>query len=163
MANSTHNNFVGFLLYVSYRVLKDPLHSAQTFVRCKPQYMKQIMFNSHYRSLTSTTNHHRNITISGKHDGETMKRVHCCKYQHCNLDLKKTTACIEPRREKTVFAYVTAKLISAFVFETRIKQSLFFLNPKFQASSHLLWLHSPVCVGPGRKSRNPVFSQRGSI
>ena len=55
----------------------------------------------------------------------------------------------EPRREKTVcFAYaktktqirfaVTAKLISAFVFATRILQSLFFLNTKFQASSHLL-------------------------
>ena len=23
-------------------------------------------------------------------------------------------------------------------------------NQKFQASSHLLWLYSPVCVGPGR-------------
>ena len=30
---------------------------------------------------------------------------------------------------------VTAKLISAFVFATRIVQSLYFLNPKFQASS----------------------------
>ena len=30
-------------------------------------------------------------------------------------------------------------------------------------SSHLLWLYSPVCVGPGRKPRRPVFSQRGSI
>ena len=28
---------------------------------------------------------------------------------------------------------------------------LYYLNPKFQASSHLLWLYSPVCVGPGRK------------
>ena len=27
----------------------------------------------------------------------------------------------------------------------------YFLNPKFQASSHLLWLHSLVCVGPVRK------------
>ena len=35
-------------------------------------------------------------------------------------------------------------------------------NPKFQAYSHLLWLYSPVCVGPGRKPRRPVFSQRGS-
>ena len=35
-------------------------------------------------------------------------------------------------------------------------------SKKFQASSHLLWLHSPVCVGPGRKPRRPVFSQRGS-
>ena len=57
---------------------------------------------------------------------------------------------------------VTAKLISAFVFATRIVQSLYFLNPKFQASSHLLWLCSPICVGPGRKPRRPVFSQRGS-
>ena len=39
---------------------------------------------------------------------------------------------------------------------------LYFLNPKFQASSHLLWLYSPVCVRPGRKPRRPVFSQRGS-
>ena len=37
-----------------------------------------------------------------------------------------------------------------------------FLNPKFQASSHLLWLCSPVCVGPGPKPQGPVFSQRGS-
>ena len=57
---------------------------------------------------------------------------------------------------------VTAKLISAFVFATWIVQSLYFLNPKFQASSHLLWLYSPVCVGPGRKPRRQVFSQRGS-
>ena len=44
----------------------------------------------------------------------------------------------------------------------QIAQSLYFLNPKFQASSHLLWLHSPVCVGPGQKTRRPVFSERGS-
>ena len=50
--------------------------------------------------------------------------------------------------ENRIFAYaktkaqisfaVTAKLISAFVFATRIVQFLFFLNLKFQASSHLL-------------------------
>ena len=57
---------------------------------------------------------------------------------------------------------LTAKLISTFVFATRIVQSLYFLNPKFQASSHLVWLYSLVCVGPGRKPRRPVFSQRGS-
>ena len=57
---------------------------------------------------------------------------------------------------------VTAKLISAFVFTTRIVQFLYFLNPLFQASSYILWLYSPVCVGPGRKPRRPVFSQRGS-
>ena len=46
---------------------------------------------------------------------------------------------------------VTAKLISVFVFATRIVQSLYFLNTKFHASSCLLWLYSPVCVGPGQK------------
>ena len=79
----------------------------------------------------------------------------------------------EPRREKTgFFAYaktktqisfaVTAKLISVFVFPIRIVQSLYFLNPKFQASSYLLWLYSLVCVVPGWKPRRPVFSQGGS-
>ena len=32
------------------------------------------------------------------------------------------------------------QLISAFVFAIQIVQSLYCLNPKFQASSHLLWL-----------------------
>ena len=50
------------------------------------------------------------------------------------------------------------KLISAFVFATQIVQSLFFLNPKFQAPSYLLWLHSPVCVGPGWKPPEDRFS-----
>ena len=76
----------------------------------------------------------------------------------------------EPRHEKTGFLHMNktktqisfAKLISAFVFATRIVQSLYFLNPKFQASRHLLWLYSLVCVGPGRKPRRPVFSQQGS-
>ena len=39
---------------------------------------------------------------------------------------------------------------------------LYFLYTKFQASSHLVCLYSLVCVGPGRKPRRPVFSQRGS-
>ena len=45
---------------------------------------------------------------------------------------------------------------------TNSLQSLYFLNLKFQAFSHFLWLYSMVCVGPGRKPRRPVFSQRGS-
>ena len=57
---------------------------------------------------------------------------------------------------------VTAKLISAYVFATWIVQTLYFLNPTFQASSQLLWLYSLVCIGHGRKPRRPVFSQRGS-
>ena len=79
----------------------------------------------------------------------------------------------EPPHEKTGFLHnaktktqisfaVTAKLISTFVFATRIVQSLYILNPKFQGSSLLLWLYSPVCVRPTRKPRRPFFSQCGS-
>ena len=32
-----------------------------------------------------------------------------------------------------------------------IEQSLYSLNPKFQACSHLLWSYSPACFGPCRK------------
>ena len=35
--------------------------------------------------------------------------------------------------------------------QLRGSRSLSYLNPKFQASSHLVWLYSLVCVGPGRK------------
>ena len=52
--------------------------------------------------------------------------------------------------------------VTDFVFATRIVQFIFYLNPKFQASSHLVCLYSLVCVGPGRKLLRPVFAQRGS-
>ena len=54
-------------------------------------------------------------------------------------------------KTKTQISFaVTAKLISAFVFAIRIVQYLYYLNPKFQAYSHLL-LYSLVCVRPGGK------------
>ena len=46
---------------------------------------------------------------------------------------------------------VTAQLISAFIFATKIVQFLFYLNPKFQASSLLLRRYRPVCVRPEQK------------
>ena len=56
------------------------------------------------------------------------------------------------RKQKTRISFaVTAKLISVFVFATRILQFIFYLNPKFQASSSFLCLYRPVCVGPVRK------------
>ena len=74
----------------------------------------------------------------------------------------------EPHCEKTRFlpmqkqrhisCAVTAQLISAFVFATRIVQFLFFLNPKFQAASFLLKLYRPVCVGAGLKSAQAEMS-----
>ena len=67
----------------------------------------------------------------------------------------------DPRYEKTNISHMqkqnrrsayckadqlTAKLISNFVFATRIIQFLYFLNPKFPVSGHLLCLYSSVCV-----------------
>ena len=49
------------------------------------------------------------------------------------------------RKKAQISCTVTAQLISALVFATYI-QSLYFLNPKFKASSHLLMLYSPVCA-----------------
>ena len=55
-------------------------------------------------------------------------------------------------KTKTQISFaVTAKLISAFVFATRIVQFLWFLNPKLPVSNHILCLYSLVCVGPVRK------------
>ena len=42
-------------------------------------------------------------------------------------------------------------LISAFVFATKIVQSLFFFNPKLQVASQVLCLYNSICVGPGWK------------
>ena len=65
----------------------------------------------------------------------------CSMSDMLHLMSKKSAA----TRENQIFAYVktkmqisfavTAKLISAFVFATRIVQFLYFINPKFQASS----------------------------
>ena len=38
-----------------------------------------------------------------------------------------------------------------------------FLNPKFQASSHLLWFYSLVCVEPGQKPQRQTFSRHVSF
>ena len=54
----------------------------------------------------------------------------------------------EHHYEKTGFLHMRkqrTQLISAFVLAIRIVQSPYYLNLKFQASSHLLWLYSPGC------------------
>ena len=77
-----------------------------------------------------------------------------------NEPCQEKTGYLHMQKTKTQISFaVTAKLISAFVFATRIVQSLYLLNPKFHASRNLLWLYSPVYVGPGWKPRRPVFSQ----
>ena len=80
-----------------------------------------------------------------------------------NCVVRKPAFCICENKDADQLCGYTAKLISAFVFATRLVQSLYFLNPKFQTSSRLQWLYSPVCVEPGRKPRRPVFSQQGSF
>ena len=71
---------------------------------------------------------------------------------HKNLFLsrimRKPTTCI---CENKAIDQLRSNLISTFVFTTRIVQFLFFLNPKFPASGHLLCLYSLVCVGPVQK------------
>ena len=55
------------------------------------------------------------------------------------------------RRRSASRLAVTAKLISAFFFPTRIVHFLFYLNPKFQASSSFLCFNRSICVGPVRE------------
>ena len=116
------------------------------------------------------------IPISSSQYPRTQPRLKMLLFIQTNLAwdvLSHTTLIWALLWEKRFFAYaktktqiscaVTAQLISVFVFAKRIVQSLFYLNLKFQDSSHLLWLYSPVFVGPGRKPRRPVFSERGSF
>ena len=56
----------------------------------------------------------------------------------------KKAFCFTYAKIKTQSSY--AKLISAFVSATRIERFIYFLNSKFQASFHLLWLYSPVML-----------------
>ena len=60
-------------------------------------------------------------------------------------------------------AYVKTMTKISCALTTQIVHFLYDLNSKFQVSSNLLCLYSPVCVGPGQKPRRPVFSQRGSF
>ena len=73
---------------------------------------------------------------------------------HCLFELSHEKTNISPIRKqmhRSASQLLTAKLISAFVFATRIVQFLLFLNLNFTASSHLLCLYSLVCVEPVRK------------
>ena len=63
--------------------------------------------------------------------------------------MRKPTFCICENKDADQLR-VSAKLISAFVFSTWIVWYLYFLNSKFQASSHLQWVYSLVCVRTGQ-------------
>ena len=67
-----------------------------------------------------------------------------CLYCHMSRVVRKPAFCIYAKTKAQISFAVIAKLISAFVFALRIVQFLYYLNPKFQASSHFVWLYSPV-------------------
>ena len=76
----------------------------------------------------------------------------------------KPTICIGENKDADQLA-VTAKLISAFVFATRIVQFLFYLNPKFQASSSFVSdLDGNHIVGfPTRRLKFKHFNNAGGL
>ena len=65
---------------------------------------------------------------------------------HMSLVMRKPAFCTVYAKTKTQISFAVT-----FVFATRIVQSLYFLNPKFQVSNNLLRVYSPVCVRPGQK------------
>ena len=84
-------------------------------------------------------------------DGAQTVVIFLCVVYYLSLLMGKQTICIGKKTKAQISFAVTAKLISVFVFATRIVQFLFYLNQKFQASSSFLCLYRPVCVGPVRK------------
>ena len=61
------------------------------------------------------------------------------------------------KKKSQISCAVTAQLISAFAFATRIVQS-----PKFQASSLFLRQYRSGYIGPGQKPRRPFYLLHGS-
>ena len=71
-------------------------------------------------------------------------------YYYMSLFMRKPDFCICENKNADQLRG-NRKADQRLCFPTRTVQSLYLLNPKFQASSYLLWLYSPVCVGTGRK------------
>ena len=63
-------------------------------------------------------------------------------FSYLSCVMRKPAFCYYVKTKVQINYMVTAQLISAFVFATYLVQSLGFLNLKFQASNHLLWLYS---------------------
>ena len=91
--------------------------------------------------------------------GWTRKPLRPLLMQVCTVLLTHIIYYVYAETKMQISCAVAAQLISALVFAIRIVQSLYYLNPKFQASSHLMFLYSPVCVAPGRKPLRPLLMQ----
>ena len=114
------------------------IHSAQ---QCSPTAQSRVLQFAKQDSVK--------ICLNSKHLTFEPKQM--------SLRMIKPTICIM-RKQRTR----SAVQISAFVFATLIVQFLFYLYPKFQASTFILWLFSLVCGGPGLKTKLYVFSCTGS-
>ena len=105
----------------------------------------QISSNTHLMSSAAflTENIKQQTWHFWQPDYHLVKRV----YEQCH-------------HEKTKVTMLCVQLISHFIFTTYIVhvQPLYFLNPLFQASRHLLWLYRQVCVESVRKPQRQVFS-----
>ena len=82
-------------------------------------------------------------------------------YMYMSLVMRKPVFCICENKDADQLRG-NREADQRLCFRKRIVQSICFLNPKIQASSHLLWPYSPLCVEPDRKPRRPVFAHRGS-
>ena len=77
--------------------------------------------------------------------------VECVNAAYMSRVVRKPTFCICENKDTDQLRGNREADQRLCFFATLIVQSLYFLNPKFQVSSHLLWLCRPVCVGPARK------------
>ena len=79
------------------------------------------------------------------------KRFLFCLFFQVAIPIVSVRRLNEPRCEKIgFFAYAKTKTqnncaFSAFVFATRIVQSIYYLNPKFQTSSHSVAVQPGLC------------------
>ena len=77
-----------------------------------------------------------------------------------NRIVTKPTFCICENKDADQLRGYRAKLISTFVCATWIAQ---YLDTKFQASSHLQWLYSLVCVRPSQSPHCCFFTLRLTV
>ena len=103
------------------------------------------------------------ISLGKAHAVALTKEGHILTLHDLSHLMGKPTICIGENKDADQLRGDAAKLISAFVFATRIVQFLFYLNPKFQASSSFLCLYRPVCVGPGRKPHCWFFHEAAHL
>ena len=128
------------------------------YLKCKFVRLCLFVLHAEYFFLFLTLTHRFNKSI----------KLHLCFFMCVNSTynmshvLRKTAFCICENKDTDQLCG-TRKADQRLCFHyIESTVPLLPIYTKFQSSSHLLWLYSPVCVRPGPKSRRPVFSQRDS-